>query len=250
MLLALSVLPPGPGELACAWNTLFLCCLIEVRSRQVAPELQVLVSQLSSSLELQLHRLELEVLCRLGLELRKLGMELRKLVLGLSLEILGPRLELRRYGLERSRLAKECLNPEMEPFRLGKEPWRLGKEPLEVGPDEWRLGKEHLCLLPDEVRLELETNLWRLESEIDEYRLELEPWRLGNERLEGQCEGGSSSRSLCLPEKTGQEAVEEQELRSCRCRAPVVLFNIVPRPVFDDPFADPFADPFVHPFCI
>lgn len=124
----------------------------------------------------------------------------------------------------------------MDPFRLGKEPWRLGKEPLELGPDEWRLGKEPLGLLPDEVSLELETNLWRLELEMDEYRLELEPWRLGKQRLEGPCEGGSSSWSLCLPERTGQEAV--------------VLFNIVPRPVFDNPFADPFADPFVDPFCI
>lgn len=85
-------------------------------------------------------------------------------------------------------------------------------------------------------------------------------WRLGEERLEGQRGGGSSSWSVCLLEKMGQEAMEEQELHSCRvkevvlavwgrgwfcrCGAPVVQLAIVPRPVFADPFVDPFADPF------
>lgn len=153
---------------------------MELRSRQVAPELQLLVSQLSSSLELPLRRL--------GLELRRLELELRRLRLEpCSAEDVGKLLRL-----------------VTEPFRLDRDPCRLETEPF----------------------------------------IEVEPCRVGEERLDGQRGGGSSSRSH--PENTGQEAVDEQEPRSCLpdavlglgClfRVDAVPLTITPLPVFDEPF--------------
>lgn len=153
---------------------------MELRSRQVAPELQLLVSQLSSSLELPLRRL--------GLELRRLELELRRL-----------RLEPCSAGD-----VGKLLRLVTEPFRLDRDPCRLETEPF----------------------------------------VEVEPCRVGEERLDGQ-RGGSSS-SWSHPENTGQEAVEEQEPRSCRPDAVLghgCLFNVdtvpltvTPLPVFDEPF--------------
>lgn len=182
-----------------------LSCLTGVRSRQVAPELQLLVSQLpSSSLELPLP------LCRLGLVLLSLGLEL-------------------------SRLPSDRLfNREIDPLRLDKAPWRLGRDPWKLGNDPWKQG----------------TDPWRLEKEplglglVDLCRLEREPLSKGEDWRRN---GGSSSWSLYGPEKTGQEAVEEQEPRSCRveavlglgCRRKVAIsiaFFPLVRTVFGDPF--------------
>lgn len=86
----------------------------------MAPELQLLVSQLSSSLELR----------RLGLELRRLG------------------LELRRFGPELRRVEEvgKLLRLVIEPFRLDREPCRLETElfRLEVEPGLCRVGEERL----------------------------------------------------------------------------------------------------------
>lgn len=85
-----------------------LSCLTGVRSRQVAPELQLLVSQLpSSSLELPLR------LWRLGLILLTLGL-----------------------GLELSRLPSDRLFVrESDPLMLHKEPLKAGRDPLRLGND-------------------------------------------------------------------------------------------------------------------
>lgn len=72
----------------------------------MAPELQLLVSQLSSSLEVPLRWLELV----LGLQLSRLALELRKL-----------------------------LRLEIEPFAVADEPCRL-----ETDPDPCRMGEERL----------------------------------------------------------------------------------------------------------
>lgn len=157
---------------------------MELRSRQVAPELQLLVSQLSSSLELTLRRLGLG----LGLELHRLELELRRLRLEpCSAEDVGKLLRL-----------------VTEPFRLDRDPCRLETEPF----------------------------------------IEVEPCRVGEERLDGHRGSGSSSRSH--PENTGQEADDEQEPRSCLLdavlglgclfRVDVVPLTITPLPVFDEPF--------------
>ncbi len=87
---AWSVVPDFPPD---SPDGSLLSCLTGVRSRQVAPELQLLVSQLpSSSLELPLP------LCRLGLVLLSLGLELSRLP------------------------SDRLLNREIDPFRLDKEP--------------------------------------------------------------------------------------------------------------------------------
>lgn len=106
-----------------AWSTVqefspdasLLSCLAGVRSRQVAPELQLLVSQLpSSSLELPL------LLGRLGLLLLSLGL-----------------------GLELSRLPSDRLfNREIDPLRLDKEPWKLGRDLWRLGNDPWKHGTD------------------------------------------------------------------------------------------------------------
>lgn len=182
-----------------------LSCLTGVRSRQVAPELQLLVSQLpSSSLELPLW------LCRLGLVLLSFGL-----------------------GLDLSRLPSDRLFiREIDPLRLHKEPLKLGRDPLRPGNDPWR----H------------ESDSWRLEREPLKLGL-VELCRLDRESKGEDCRrsGGSSSWSLYAPEKTGQEAVEEQEPRSCRVEAVLdlgwrrrvaisVTFSLPVRTVFGDPF--------------
>lgn len=150
----------------------------------MAPELQLLVSQLpSSSLELPLP------LCRLGLVLLSLGL-----------------------GLELSRLPSDLLlNREIDPLRLDKEPRKLDRDPRRRGNDPWRHG----------------TAPWRLEREplrlglVELCRLEREPFSSKGE--DRRRSGGSSSWSLYGPEKTGQDAVEEQEPRSCRVAAALAL---------------------------
>lgn len=182
-----------------------LSCLTGVRSRQVAPELQLLVSQLpSSSLELPLW------LCRLGLVLLSFGL-----------------------GLDFSRLPSERLFiREIDPLRLHKGPWKLGKDPLRPGNDPWKHGTDPWRLEREPLGLGL-VELCRLERESKG-----EDWRRS---------GGSSSWSLYGPEKTGQDAVEEQDPRSCRVEAvldlgwrrrvaiSITFFPLV-RTVFGDPF--------------
>lgn len=114
-----------------------LSCLTGVRSRQVAPELQLLVSQLpSSSLELQFPP------CRLGLVLLSLGL-----------------------GLELSKLPSDRLfNREIDPLRLDKEPRKLGKDPLRLGNDPWRHGTDSWRLESEPLGLGL-VELGRLERE-------------------------------------------------------------------------------------
>lgn len=150
-----------------------LSCLKEVRSRQVAPELQLLVSQLpSSSLELPVR------LFRLGLVLLSLGL-----------------------GLELCRLPSDLLFIRETDLRLHKGPLKLSGDPLRLCNDPRRHG----------------TDPWRLEMEpfrlvlVELCRLEKEPLSKGED---WRRRGGSSSWSLYGPEKTGQEAVEEQEPRS------------------------------------
>lgn len=205
-------------EVADAWSVVkgfspdasLLSCLTGVRSRQVAPELQLLVSQLpSSSLELPLP------LCRLGLVLLSLGLGL---------------------GLELSRLPSDLLfNREIDPLRLDKEPQKLGRDLCRRGNDPWRQGIDP----------------WRLEREplgfglVELCRLEREP--LSSKGEDWRRSGGASSWSLYGPEKTGQDAVEEQEPRSCRVaavralgwrRRVAILIAFFPllRTVFGDPF--------------
>lgn len=98
-----SVVLDLPAEPEQAFDTPLLCCLLGVRRRQVAPELQLFVSQLpSSSLELPV------TLRRLGLELRSFGF----------------------IGIEVSKLSRDRrFNTEIEPLRVGKEPLRLGRDP-------------------------------------------------------------------------------------------------------------------------
>lgn len=124
----------------------------------MAPELQLLVSQLSSSLELGL---------------RRLTFELWKL-----------------------------LRLETEPFTVCEDPCRLETEPF------------------------------RLETDPD-------PCSVGEERLDGERGGGPSS--FCRPEKTGHEAVDEHEPRSCLLDVILafgclfVPLTVTPRPVFEEP---------------
>ena len=160
-----------------------LSCFLGVRSRQVAPELQLLVSQLpsSSSLELPLP------LSRLGLVLLSLGL-----------------------GLEFSRLPSDLLlNREIDPFRLDKEPRKLGRDPWRRGNGPWMRGRLE--------REPLELGV----VELEDCRLEREP--LHSKGEDWRRSGGSSSWSLYGPEKTGQDAVEEQEPRSCRVAAVLPL---------------------------
>ena len=177
-------------------------CLTGVLSRQVAPELQLFVSQLpSSSLELPLP------LCRLGLGPHSVGL-----------------------GVELSRLPRDLLFiRDTDPLRLGV-PWKLGRDPWRLGNDPWtwscKLDRE-----PMELGL---AGLWRPEKQPLSRG---EDWRRS---------GGSSSWSLYGPEKTGQDAVEEQEPRSCRVEdvldlgwrrrvAMSIAFLPLLRSVFGDP---------------
>lgn len=159
-------------------------------------------------------------LCGLGLLLLSLG-----LGLGLGLG----------QGLELSKLPSDLLfSREIDLVRLDKEPLKLGRDPLRLGSDPWRHG----------------TDPWRLEFELlglgltEFCRLDREPLSRGEDWRRS---GGSSSWSLYGPEKTGQDAVEEQEPRSCRaeavldlgCRRRVAILTVflpLARTVFGDPF--------------
>lgn len=185
-----------------------LSCLTGVLSRHVAPELQLLVSQLpSSSLELPLR------FSRLGLILLSLGPGL-----GLS-KLTNDRLFVR----------------EIDPLRLLKVSFKLGRDPLREGKDPWRLGM-------DPCRLERELlGLWFVELG----RLDREPFSKGEDWRRS---GGSSSWSLYGPEKTGQDAVEEQDPRSCRVEAVLdlgwrrkVAMSITSFALFRMLFGDPFC---------
>lgn len=167
----------------------------------MAPELQLLVSQLSSSLELPF--------CTLELELLKLVLELQKLVV-----------ELCKVWLE---------------FWSAEEEGKL----LRFETESCKLGDE-LCRLVIEL-LRLTVELMWLGLVLDPCWLVTDPCNVGEERLEGQRGGRSSPASLHCAENTGHEAVEEQELRSCLfktvlddcCPDPL---TVTPRPIFDDLF--------------
>lgn len=133
-----------------------LSCLTGVLSRHVAPELQLLVSQLpSSSLELPLW------LCRLGLVLLSVGL-----------------------GLELSKLPKERLFiREIDPLRLHNDSLKIGRDPRREGKDPWRHGSEPWRLEREPLALWL-AELWRLERE---------PFSKGEDWRRS---GGSSSWSL------------------------------------------------------
>lgn len=180
-------------------NSSVLHWLTGERRRQVAPELQLFVSQLpSSSLELPL--------CRLGLVLHSLGL-----------------------GLVLSRLPNDRLfNREIDPLRLGKELWKPGRDPVRQGTDAGMLEREPFGF-------ELEELL----------RVDREPLSKGED---WRRTGGSSSWSLNGPEKTGQDAVEEQEPRSCRVEAALdlgwrrrVAMSIPFFPLLRTAFGDPFC---------
>lgn len=132
-----------------------------------------------------------------------------------------------RLGLELSRLPSDLLvKRDIDPLRLDKEPRKLARDSWRHGNDPWRLGGG-----PSGSEL------------IELCKLEREPFSIKGE--DWRRSGGSSSWSLYGSEKTGQDAVEEQEPRSCRVPAALALgwrrsvaisSAFPPRVVFGDPF--------------